>query len=180
MLRLSQIKPVPNFPGYWVTDDGRVWSASRQNSSGCMRRGHCLSQRIGTTGRLHVSLYRNGEQHSCTVHRLVLEAFVGPCPSGMECCHNNGNPLDNRLENLRWDTSSANSLDAIKHGTHAGFRNKGEGNGNARLTEQQVRQLIYTHQTGLFSITEIARQYGISHSAVFRIIHRQSWRYLWV
>ena len=52
------------------------------------------------------------------IHRLVLEAFVGPCPEGMETCHNNGVRTDNRLENLRWDTSSANNDDIVKHGRH--------------------------------------------------------------
>jgi hypothetical protein len=52
------------------------------------------------------------------IHQLVLEAFVGPCPPGMEGCHNNGCPTDNRLENLRWDTPSSNSQDRIKHGNH--------------------------------------------------------------
>jgi hypothetical protein len=52
------------------------------------------------------------------VHRLVLETFVGPCPDGMECCHNNGDPADNRLENLRWDTLSSNAYDRVEHGVH--------------------------------------------------------------
>ncbi len=51
-------------------------------------------------------------------HRAVLLAFVGPCPEGMEACHNNGDPLDNRVENLRWDTRSNNTLDKVAHGTH--------------------------------------------------------------
>lgn len=51
-------------------------------------------------------------------HRAVLLAFIGPCLDGMECCHNNGDPLDNRLENLRWDTRQANTIDKINHGKH--------------------------------------------------------------
>lgn len=47
-----------------------------------------------------------------------MEAFVGPCPEGMEVCHNNGDCTDNRLENLRYDTKSANMLDRVRHGTH--------------------------------------------------------------
>ncbi len=52
------------------------------------------------------------------VHNLVLLAFVGPRPDDYQCCHNDGNPLNNNLENLRWDTRSANMLDTIRHGTH--------------------------------------------------------------
>lgn len=52
------------------------------------------------------------------IHRLVLEAFIGPCPEGMEGCHNDGDASNNHLENLRWDTHSANMYDRVKHGNH--------------------------------------------------------------
>lgn len=51
------------------------------------------------------------------VHRLVLAAFVGPCPDGMEGCHRNGDKLDNTLSNLRWDTPGNNNRDKRTHGT---------------------------------------------------------------
>ena len=56
------------------------------------------------------------------VHRLVLEAFVGPCPDGMEGCHNDGVPTRNHLGNLRWDTQSENMYDRVRHGVHAHAR----------------------------------------------------------
>jgi len=49
------------------------------------------------------------------VHRMVLTAFRGPCPEGMEGCHNNGNSQDNRLSNLRWDTRLSNCADKRIH-----------------------------------------------------------------
>ncbi|QOV97160.1 HNH endonuclease [Rhodococcus pyridinivorans] len=51
------------------------------------------------------------------VHRLVLEAFTGPCPDGMVGCHNDGDTTNNRLDNLRWDTPGANNRDKRTHGT---------------------------------------------------------------
>jgi hypothetical protein len=50
------------------------------------------------------------------VHCLVLEAFIGPRPAGMYGCHNDGDPSNNRLENLRWDTPSSNLYDRVRHG----------------------------------------------------------------
>ena len=47
-----------------------------------------------------------------------MAAFVGPCPDGMEVCHNNGDATDNRLENLRYGSHSENMLDKRKHGTN--------------------------------------------------------------
>jgi hypothetical protein len=66
--------------------------------------------------------------------------FRGPCPPGMEACHNNGDPTDNRLCNLRWDTHANNEADKIRHGTYfIRARLKGERNGNSKLTEEEVR-----------------------------------------
>ena len=52
------------------------------------------------------------------MHCLVLEAFIGLRPKNMECCHNDGNPQNNDLTNLRWDTKLSNAKDRIKHGRH--------------------------------------------------------------
>jgi hypothetical protein len=59
-----------------------------------------------------------GGGKSARVHNLVLEAFCGPRPEGYVACHNNGDPHDNRVENLRWDTYSSNNRDLVKHNTH--------------------------------------------------------------
>jgi hypothetical protein len=65
-----------------------------------------------------VSLADSSTRKLRKVHRLVLEAFVGPCPPEMEGCHGNGVRSDNRLENLRWGTKSDNNTDRVTHGTH--------------------------------------------------------------
>ena len=56
----------------------------------------------------YVTVYIEGKTYK--MHRLVLEAFVGPRPEGYECDHKNRNKLDNRLCNLHWVTRSENSL----------------------------------------------------------------------
>ncbi len=63
-----------------------------------------VSLRLGTNVRRHTK-----------VHHLVAEAFIGPRPPGMVVCHNNGDPLDNRVENLRYDTQANNITDMHDH-----------------------------------------------------------------
>ena len=55
-----------------------------------------------------IDLSRNGEQKTHRVHRLIMAAFRGPCPEGQIVCHGEGGSLDNRLENLKYDTQSEN------------------------------------------------------------------------
>lgn len=50
-----------------------------------------------------VSLPREGRYINNYVHRLILQTFVGPCPSGHEAHFINGDTTDTRLENLRWE-----------------------------------------------------------------------------
>ena len=70
------------------------------------------------TGHLRVKLSLDGAYKGATIHRLVLLAFEGPEPDGMEVCHTDGNPANNRLDNLRWGTRGDNLRDRVRHGTH--------------------------------------------------------------
>jgi hypothetical protein len=165
-------KPIPGFPGYEITDDGRVWSnKTRRGVAG----GRWLRAHKSNYGYKQVALYSNGVATLRVVHRLVLEAFVGPRPSGMECCHNNGDPSDNRLENLRWDTRSANQKDAVRHGSAGGFKNRGRG---GKLTAANVLRIADLRKAG-FSLRYISRVYGISIAQVSNIAHHKTWRHLW-
>lgn len=114
--------PVPGHEGrYEVSDHGRVWSVKRIIA---LRNGETrtVGGRVLKGGRLKgghrtVSLATtNGAEEFRYVHRLVLEAFVGSCPEGMECCHWDDDPGNNRLDNLRWGTRSENMLDRTRNG----------------------------------------------------------------
>lgn len=117
-------RPVVGYEGlYEVSDLGRVWSLGRTDSTGKTRRPRMLRGSTDNAGYQVFGLTalslpgQPGKQRFLRVHTLVLTAFVGPCPPGLECCHDNGDPGDNRLANLRWDTSLANAADIKRHGT---------------------------------------------------------------
>ena len=175
-----RMKSIPRFLGYFVTDDGWVWSAQRRLVDGRSWKGRWLKPGRDGGGYLNVDL---GRGHSYLIHRLVLEAFVGPCPQGMGACHNNGIRTDNRLKNLRWDTPAANHLDTVRHGNcpflKDGFPHaKGENCGRAKLTESQVRQIVQEFNTGLFTQTDIGQRHGVARSNVGAIISGKTWRHL--
>lgn len=62
-----------------------------------------------------VGLSKGGKQKHFYIHRLVLLVFIGECPDGCQACHNDGNSLNNKLENLRWDTCFSNAMDRSNH-----------------------------------------------------------------
>lgn len=69
-------------------------------------------------GHIAFHLGLHGKKVVIQAGRLILMAFVGMPEANQECCHNNGTPDDNRLENLRWDTHLSNNKDRIRHGTY--------------------------------------------------------------
>lgn len=117
-------RPISGYEGlYEVSDHGRVRRLDRIDCRGRRRPARLLHGTCDGEGYRIYGLTGRGtrDEPAKTTHlrghALVLVAFRGPRPAGMEGCHNNGDPADNRLENLRWDTRVANRQDAIRHGT---------------------------------------------------------------
>ena len=107
-------KEVVGAPRYRVSNLGNVFG---------LIRGKQLKPFLGGKRRFYYQVYitySNGYRTAKNVHSLVIQAFVGERPDGMECRHLNGNPLDNRLENLKWGTSKENSDDIALHGRKRG------------------------------------------------------------
>lgn len=114
-------KDVLGYEGYYqVSDQGRVRSLPRviMRSNGYPQtlRGQLLAPRLSAYGHQRIALMDCGQRLDTYIHRLVLEAFIGRCPRGLEACHNDGKHLNNRLSNLRWDTHASNMADTAKHG----------------------------------------------------------------
>jgi len=166
-----ELKTIPKFPAYRVSKNGKVWSVKRKQF---------LTPTLTNNGYFRVTLRKNLKTHGgVEIHRLILQAFVGPCPKGMVACHNNGISTDNRLKNLRWDTIKNNIKDAMKHGTSHCLHQNGEANPNAKLKEKDVRMVVYMHRIGLFSQKEIAKIYNMGYIAINNIIAKRSWKHIW-
>ena len=106
-----------------VSSLGRVRSLDRyvpwRYGQERLAKGRVLAMHPQNTGYLIVQLkYAPRPRKAVTVHALVLEAFVGPKPDGMEARHLDGDQTNNRPDNLRWGTRSENALDKVGHGTH--------------------------------------------------------------
>jgi hypothetical protein len=103
-------------------------------------------------------------------HKLVMEAFVGKRPEGMECCHADGDPFNNALVNLRWDTKTNNSQDKFKHGT----QKMGEKHPMSKLTVEKVLEIRQDNRIHRV----IALEYGVSQSVISQIKTRKAWSHI--
>ena len=171
--------PVVGHEGlYEVSDQGRVKSLERRVPHPSIG-SQAIHEKIlrpgsGTQGHQLVRPCVDGYARSRWVHQLVLEAFIGPCPPGMECCHDDGDSSNNVASNLRWDTCTSNMADRAKHGTS----NRGEQNGRSRVTEDQVRQIRVLCEHSDLTQKEIGEMYGASPSVISQINTGRSWVWL--
>jgi hypothetical protein len=176
MGKLTVIKRIEGYPGYLVTSDGRVLSTL----SGKVKE---LKPGLAGSARLKyqtVVLCKDGVKKRFQVHRLVATAFHGPCPDGMECCHNDGNRFNNHRENLRWDTRKNNQADRKLHGTCCSITKKvsGSKNGKSKLTEANVLQIRATYAAGGIFQKDLAEQYGVTQLLISKIINRKTWTHI--
>jgi hypothetical protein len=139
--------------------------------------GGRISQRIVTEIEVRKLAKTNGyvsiKQGRCNlyVHHLVLNAFVGPCPPGLECRHLNGDRSDNRWpENLIWGTWEENYEDRIRHGTDL----RGERHPNSKFTQSEV-DYIRSHQNSRGLIAKLAREFNVSWNAIRDIRTGRCW-----
>lgn len=164
-------KAVVGFEGrYEVSDLGRVRSLDFRSAhrlhKGKLRKLYLFEPKDCKTSYWTINLRKgDGSQNQKKVHRLVAAAFLGPEPEGMCVCHNDGNGMNNRLNNLRYDTMAGNNEDKVKHGV-AGWK----------LSASQV--LAIRSLVGEFSGIELAEEFGVTTSHISNILTGKTWKHL--
>lgn len=164
----EQWRPIPWLTDHEVSNRGRV--RSWRGRGKLKTRPTIRKPQPHNQGHFAIALRRVGDRRVLLVpiHRLVLEAFVGPASDGMVCRHLNGNGEDNRLSNLRWGTHRENAQDAIR----LGETTAGERHWNAKLTRHQVNAIRRSKKRGI----DLAIRYGVSQQTICMVRRGHSWK----
>lgn len=166
-----EIKPIPGCEGYGATADGRIITYRRPGYWG---KPSLVSQQTTMSGHRKVTIRVDNTPVTRTVHQFVIAAWRGPSPGpGYVIRHLNGDPADNRIENLSWGTRRENALDAVRHGTHP----SGERHPIAKLTEDQVRDAKRRMAYGE-SGNALAKELGVSRQAMYNIRNGKTWAHV--
>lgn len=112
---------------------------------------------VGTDGHLRLWVVGGARE---LVHRLMLETFVRTANTDEQACHVNGNPVDNRISNLRWGTQEDNMRDRWRHGN---------GRSWAKLGDDQVAGIRRDYVSGE-SAQSIAPRYNVSDTQVYNVV----------
>ena len=172
-MRFEEWKPVRGYDGlYEVSSMGRVRALFRVGNF--YKPGRILKPWLLRNGYLQVHLTRPKEKRKAfCVHRLLLEAFVGPAPIKCEARHINGVRAENTVKNLAWGTHKENVEDSRRHGTLI----EGERAGSSKLTAEEVLEIRKAYFSGL-SLQFIAECYDIDRTNVWNIGRYKTWRHI--
>ncbi len=165
-----------DYPGYRVGDDGSLWSRQpRPGTRGSFREWRQIRPVRHSNGRAYATLRNGGVVKQVAVYRLVLLAFCGPCPEGMESRHFPDRDVsNNRLENLSWATKKVNQNDRFVHGTHM----RGERAHFAKLTAADVIRMRKLRTERGLSINKLAVLFKVDKTNVWSILKRLTWKHL--
>ena len=103
-------------------------------------------------------------------HRAIFEALNGKLDAGMIVMHICNNPICVRPDHLRAGTHRDNTQDKWS---------KGRGKireGQAKITKQDAEDIRRVYATGTVFQKDLAAKYGLSQTAISRVIHNRSWK----
>lgn len=159
----------PRDPRYWMGDDGSIIGPARRVLRQLRPTGTDTNKYLRFCRRMS-----GGKYVTRTVHVAMAEAWLGPRPDGMQCCHDNGDRFDNRPSNLKWGTPLENGADKRRHGTAP----RGECNSRAVLKNQDVLTIRRDYAEGRASQRELARRYSVTAVAIGLATKGRTWAHL--
>lgn len=159
----AEVRPIPGYAGYAVTADGTIYGPA----------GRPLLPSVDPDGHLHIKVSRRpGVPRKLFLHRAVLLAWVGPCPSGQECRHADGDPANNRVGNLGWGTRGENLADRVRLDESA----RGEAVASSKLTAAEVAEIRRLRSST--TLRALAARYGVCHTAILRATNGERRRHV--
>jgi hypothetical protein len=165
--------PIPRYEGFYsISNLGRVRTEARTyvSKNGITKPVRARFLKCGATGkggypRFSVSV--NDVSRVLYVHQSVMLAFVGLPPDRQEVLHNDGDPQNCRLDNLRYGTRAQNIDDAKRHGTFPMHENRP----GAVLTKDQAREIAGSSE----SANALAARFGITKAVVYQVWRGDTW-----
>lgn len=154
-------KDVKGYEGlYQVSSEGNLKSLDRiSNFNGDLgiRKGKKLKLSETNDGYYRNQLYKNGKRENFYIHRLVAKAFIPKVDGKFHINHIDGNPKNNRVENLEWCTPKENTAHAYQNGLMP-YKYSGDG-----------EDIVSDYNSGK-DMREIAKKYSIYHTTVKKIL----------
>jgi hypothetical protein len=159
---LYGMKEHPLHKGYFCNKDGEVFS----NLKGSLKQLKITKLTTKKYGTVAIRGKR------VLAHRFIAECWIPNPENKATVNHKNGNAMDNRVENLEWNTPKEN----IQHSIQTGLAGRdGASNPNATLTNKDVDKIYYLKSLG-WRNSAIANEVGVTRTRIGQIL-KTGWRY---
>lgn len=148
-------KEIKDFPGYTITDDGKVISYK-------FKEPRVMKTWLQKSGYENIKLCKENHTYHFLIHRLVAEAFI-PNPNNLpEVNHKNKIRNDNRVENLEWCSRKENLYDS--YSTLSQIRNFKE----CLLVNSETKEIIGDFKSISAAAKYASENFGCSKSGMIR------------
>lgn len=127
-------------------------------------------------GRITTGSRTDGTRKTVSAHRLSYELFKGNIPAGYEICHACDNPCCINPDHLFAGTHQDNVDDREQKGRNVAPR--GEGNGRAKLTSNDVRDARNERVANGTSYRTLAMKYGVAKRTIMDAVRGVNWKCL--
>jgi hypothetical protein len=180
MLR-EEWNDIIGFDGFYQASNlGQIRSCNRTVTYVDGRKRFCggqvLKPYLNPRGYLAVCLHKDQKNKVCTVHELVMLAFIGVRPKAFDINHIDGVKTNNYLSNLEYCSKSDNVRHSFAMGLQVNPR--GEKHNRAKLSEYQILEIRRLYAAGEVNQVQIASIYDVTKNNINSIVNRKTWRHL--
>ena len=160
---------------YEVSSYGRLRKIARWTDGLHTYEHRLLSLEFNNWGYFSVSLSSEGRQRHWPVHRIVLEAFIGPAIGERNIPnHKNGVKTDNRVENLEWTNARENALHSYQALGQQPM--KGSLHGTSKIVEADAIAIRKARRDGA-TLQELAQHYKLCQATISMICLHKIWKH---
>ena len=157
-------KVIPSTGGrYSASNLGRI----RRNVGPQCRKTRIVNPTRKNRAKLVIEVKHQPKRLQVAVHNLVAEAWLGPCPDGLEVNHKDRNRHNNRVENLEYISHTENMRHAMLVGE----------NRRRKLDQHAVRQIRRMRAAGMH-VDDIRSRFGVTRTCVYCVLSGKTWSYV--
>jgi len=164
---MEKFKQIKDYENYLISNYGNVRSKRFPN--------RFLKPLKNGRGYILVTLSKNGVKKIHSIHRLVALAFITNPDKKPQVNHIDGCKTNNHADNLEWCSQKEN----VHHACDTGLQdNKGEKNGQSKLSEKEVLEIRRIFATGEYTKTALGEMFDVSQMLISYIIRRKMWTHI--
>lgn len=153
-----------NNPEYMISNHGRVWSEKSQI--------FLKEKKLDKHGHKGYCLHSNGHAKYPYEHRLVAKAFI-PNPNNYpNVLHDDDDPDNNWIYNLKWGTQKDNYEDCVRNGNFKPFTDEDREKSYERTRKPIIATNLETgEETYVRGQSEASRELGIQQANIWKALN---------